>query len=127
MGQVEGKVALVSGGASGSGRAACETLAREGAAVVVADVDDAESDRLVAEISKAGGRGRAVHLDVTEEQQWTDAVRLTRDAFGRLAVLVNTAGLCVNCPLTALTQAVWRPIGRASCREGVCQNVYISA
>src|SRR3546814_1249892 len=108
MGQVEGEVALVSGGASGIGRAACETLAREGAAVVVADVDDAESDRLVAEISKAGGRGRAVHLDVTEEQQWIDAVRLTLDAFGRLDVLVNNAGICVNCPITEMTLAEWR-------------------
>src|SRR3546814_13845194 len=90
MGQVEGKVALVSGGASGIGRAACETLAREGAAVVVADVDDAESDRLVAEISKAGGRGRAVHPDVTEEQQWSDAVRPTLEASGRLDWLGNS-------------------------------------
>jgi len=108
MGQVDGKVALVSGGASGIGRAACETLAREGAAVIVADVDDGMSAEVVAGIAKAGGRAKAVHLDVTEEAQWEAAVKATLDAFGRLDVLVNNAGICVNCPITDMTLAEWR-------------------
>ncbi|MFN4087770.1 MAG: SDR family NAD(P)-dependent oxidoreductase [Alphaproteobacteria bacterium] len=108
MGQVDGKVALVSGGASGIGQATCEILAREGAAVVVADVDDAGAAKVADGIAKAGGRAKAVHLDVTDEQQWVDAVGATLDAFGRLDVLVNNAGICVNCPITEMSLAEWR-------------------
>ena len=108
MGQVSGKVALVTGGASGIGRACCETLAREGASVVVSDVDDDEGEQLVRRIEQAGGRAGFRHLDVTDEESWRQALAWTADAFGRLDVLVNNAGIALCIPITEMSLADWR-------------------
>ena len=73
-GQVAGKVALVTGGASGIGEAVSELLAREGASVAVTDIDDLRGPELVARIRKAGGEATFWHQDVTSEEQWIDVV-----------------------------------------------------
>ena len=89
MGRVEGKTALVTGGASGIGRASAQILAREGAAVMVADVNDAGGE----ETAKAIGDGaRYIHLDVSDEAGWKAAVAETVEDFGGLDILVNCAG-----------------------------------
>ncbi len=88
MGRVEGKVALVTGGASGIGRACAVVLAREGAKVAIADISDSAS--LIEEI---GGGAIFVKLDVTDEKQWQDAIARTLEAFGKLDILVNCAGI----------------------------------
>lgn len=90
MGRVEGKVALVSGGARGIGGECARTLVAEGARVVVADLLDDEGTRLVQEL---GGAASYVHLDVTDREQWAAAVAAAEDAFGGLDVLVNNAGI----------------------------------
>ncbi len=89
MGRVDGKVALVTGGASGIGRATAELLAREGAKVMIADVNDAGGAETVEAI---GTDAKFVHLDVTDEAAWVAALDATVEAFGGLSVLVNCAG-----------------------------------
>ncbi len=92
MGRVSGKVALVTGGASGLGKATAAALAREGAKVVVADVNEAGAKQLAGEL---GGAALALRLDVTSEADWQRAIAETLRAFGALHVLVNNAGIVV--------------------------------
>jgi NAD(P)-dependent dehydrogenase (short-subunit alcohol dehydrogenase family) len=73
-GQVAGKVALVTGGASGIGEAVSELLAREGASVAVTDIDELRGPQLVARIKKAGGEATFWHQDVTSEERWIEVV-----------------------------------------------------
>ncbi|MBV9090176.1 MAG: glucose 1-dehydrogenase [Mycobacteriaceae bacterium] len=89
MGRVQGKVALISGGARGMGASHARMLADEGAKVVIADVLDEEGAALAREL---GDHGLYVHLDVREPQQWQAAVTATIEQFGLLNVLVNNAG-----------------------------------
>ena len=91
-GLLEGKSGLITGGASGIGRATALAFAREGASVTVADIIDDAGKKVVSEIESAGGRARFVHLDVTSESDVENAVRSTVDAFGRLDCAVNNAG-----------------------------------
>ena len=82
-GQVQGKVALVTGGASGIGEAVCELLAREGASVAVTDVDDLKGPEVTARIKKAGGEASFWHHDVTSEERWTEVVAEVMKRYGR--------------------------------------------
>jgi NAD(P)-dependent dehydrogenase (short-subunit alcohol dehydrogenase family) len=91
--RLQGKVALITGGASGMGAAEAKLFAREGAAVVVADVLDAEGKQVVDAIAAARGRARYAHLDVTREADWQGAVAAAVEAYGKLDVLVNNAGI----------------------------------
>ena len=93
MGRLDGKVALISGGARGQGASEARLFARERAMVVIADVLDAEGTRVAAEIAEAGGGAMYVHLDVTNEQDWHDAIEEAVARFGKLNVLVNNAGI----------------------------------
>ena len=89
----QGKVALVTGGARGIGKATCERFAREGCAVVVSDCIDGEGEAVAKSIREGERRAIYAHLDVTSEQGWRDALALTMKTFGRLDVLVNNAGI----------------------------------
>ena len=91
MGRLEGKTAIVSGGASGIGEATCRLFAREGAAVVIADVDEEGGARLAGELGD-GKRAVFEQLDVTVAADWARVVEGTLGRFGRLDVLVNNAG-----------------------------------
>lgn len=91
--RVEGKVALVSGGARGIGAATSKLLAQEGAAVVLADVLEAEGRAMEAEIAEAGGRATFMLLDVTDEENWQRVIDATVATYGRLDVVVNNAGI----------------------------------
>ena len=90
MDRVKGKVALISGGASGLGRQSARRLAEEGARVVVADLNETGGTAVAKEL---GAAGRFVPLDVTKEDDWARAIQVTLDTFGRLDVLVNSAGV----------------------------------
>jgi len=93
MGRMDGKVALISGGARGQGAAEARIFAQEGAKVVIGDVLDAEGTKVAAEIAEAGGDALYVHLDVTKEEDWRDAIQQVVSRFGKLNVLVNNAGI----------------------------------
>ena len=99
MGQVDGKVALVTGGASGIGAACAETLVREGARVVLTDLDDARGEALAAQLRAAGGEARFLHQDVTDEARWSDVVAEIERLFGGLHILVANAGIAVIRPV----------------------------
>jgi 3(or 17)beta-hydroxysteroid dehydrogenase len=89
MGKMQGKVALITGGASGLGAEDARTLAREGAKVVITDLQDALGAQVVAEIPGA----LYFHHDVRSETDWADVVAKTLGAFGQFDTLVNNAGL----------------------------------
>jgi len=95
MGRVEGKVALITGGASGLGRADAEVLAREGAVVVLTDINDAAGESVAEQIHSAGGQATFMHHDVSDEGQWQKVIAAVRNDHGRLDVLVNNAGIAV--------------------------------
>jgi NAD(P)-dependent dehydrogenase (short-subunit alcohol dehydrogenase family) len=108
-GRVEGKVALVTGGASGIGRACAEALAREGASVVITDVQDDKGPGVAAEITAAGGRCEYLHHDVTDEDAWISVMAEIDKRHGRLDVLVNNAGIAVpSLSITTVSLADWR-------------------
>ena len=96
QGDLKGKVALVTGGARGIGKAACERLARDGAAVAVTDVLDDEGKMVAAAIQKQGGRAIYVRHDVSSEKDWSAAVDRVVRELGGLHVLVNNAGIALN-------------------------------
>src|SRR5215217_122812 len=104
-GRVEGKVALITGGASGIGCGCAEMLAGEGATVVVADIQDKLGQEVVAGI---GGQALYLNLDVTSEDAWIAVVAAVEKAFGRLDILVNNAGIGLGGPVTEFSLADWR-------------------
>ena len=90
---MDGRVAMVTGAASGIGRATASRLASEGARIVIADLQDARGEAVVAEVSGAGAEALFVHHDVSKESDWAAALEATREAFGGLDILVNNAGI----------------------------------
>ena len=93
MGRLDGKVALISGGARGQGAAEALLFAKEGAKVVIGDLLDDEGSQIEAQIAELGGDATYVHLDVTSATQWDAAVQTALDRYGRLDILVNNAGI----------------------------------
>ena len=91
--RLEGKVALITGAASGMGASMARIFAREGAKVVVADQLDDEGKKVAAEIVAANGAASFHHLDVTNEANWKDVAAATVGEFGKLDILVNNAGI----------------------------------
>ncbi len=107
MGRLDGKVAIVTGGARGMGEAEARLFAAEGAHVVVADVRDEDATAVADSIGEAA---RAVHLDVRDESSWRDALGATVAAFGPPDVLVNNAGILVATPILTADLASFRAI-----------------
>ena len=91
--RLEGKVALVTGGARGQGASEARLFAREGAKVVIVDILDTEGEKVAAEIGESGGDALFVHLDVTSEERWRSAIAAAVSRFGKLDVLVNNAAI----------------------------------
>ncbi len=107
MGRVAAKVAIVTGAASGLGRAQATLLAREGASVVVADVNEAGGASLAAEL---GAPACALRLDVRDEASWQQVIAETLRRYGRLDVLVNNAGIVVLATIEETTLEQWRRV-----------------
>ena len=96
IGRVAGKVALVTGGASGIGAAAVEMLSREGASVIITDLQDEPGEAIARAINAQGGTALFLHHDVAVETEWHGVVEAVMVRFGRLNVLVNSAGTTVR-------------------------------
>lgn len=108
-GQVEGKVALVTGGASGIGEAIVELLAQEGATVVATDIDELRGPELAARLKKAGREVIFLPQDVTSEERWIEVVAEIGKRYGRLDIMVSNAGIGIGAPsIVEMSLADWR-------------------
>ena len=107
MGCIDGRVAFVTGAASGIGRAAAIGLAREGASVMVTDIDAEGGRETAAMIEAAGGTAQFRGQDVTEEDRWAELTARTLALFGRVDILVNNAGIGIGVPITEMTLEQW--------------------
>ena len=119
------KVAIVTGGASGIGRAICELFAGEGASLVVADTDSKGGQETSARIKSAGGEAVFVQTDVSKEPDVEDMVRAAMSAYGAINILVNNAAAFVFKPVEDVTDSDWRRVidvnlmGAAYCTKHV--------
>ena len=93
MSRLNNKVAIVSGSAEGIGEATAKLFAKEGAKVVVADINETKGKKVVNDIQQAGGEAIYFSLDVTKEKGWQDLMNATTQKYGKLNVLVNNAGI----------------------------------
>ena len=105
--RLEGKVALISGGARGQGAVEARMFAREGAKVVFGDLLDDQGRMVEAEILEMGGEATYVHLDVTSESDWAAAVATAVSRYGKLDVLVNNAGITIRKSVEDTTVEDW--------------------
>ena len=105
--RLSGKVALISGGASGMGQSEAMIFAREGARVIVGDILEAEGKEVVARIGGAGGQAGFEKLDVTNEADWQAAVAAAVARFGKLDILVNNAGISGTYDPDTTSTAAW--------------------
>ncbi len=107
QGALSGKAAVVTGAASGIGRAIALALAREGAGVCIADMDAEGGQRVADEIVRAGGQARSIPVDVSEAASAQTMVDQAAESFGRLDILVNNAGLQYIAPIVEYPEAQW--------------------
>ncbi len=110
MGRLDGKVAIVTGSAEGIGKATAEMFAREGAKVVVADINQDKGEAVAEAIRAAGGEAVFMPLDVTKEESWQALLDATVQKFGKLTVLVNNAGISVAKDIEATSLEDWNRI-----------------
>lgn len=111
MGRLDGKVALISGGARGQGASEARLFAAEGAKVAIGDLLDEDGEAVAAEIGEAA---LYVHLDVTDEASWQAAVAATEEAFGPISVLVNNAGVLSFGPVDTIELSEWQRVHRVN-------------
>ena len=107
MARMEGKVALISGAARGQGADEARLFAEEGASVVLGDIIDEQGQQVASEIGESGGNATYVHLDVTNEADWKNAVSTAVTEYGKLDVLVNNAGILIMKGLEETENADW--------------------
>ena len=105
--RLKDKVAIVTGGGRGIGRAICERLAREGAVGVVTDIDAGQAESTAAEISAGGGNAFGLPLDVTSQDAIDDLIAAVVERAGRIDILVNNAGIFDLAPLLEQTRESW--------------------
>ncbi len=107
MGRLDGKVAIITGGARGQGAAEARLFAQEGAKVVFGDVLDEEGRRVEAEIAEQGGDAAYLHLDVTSDSDWRAALETTVSKYGKLDILVNNAAIFIRKGIEDTTEDEW--------------------
>ena len=108
MNRLQGKVALISGGARNQGAVEAKVFAAEGAKVVFGDILDADGEAVEAEIRKVGGDAHYMHLDVTREDDWKAAIAYATGTYGGLDILINNAAILVpRVPIEDRTAEEW--------------------
>ncbi|MBK5253381.1 MAG: glucose 1-dehydrogenase [Peptostreptococcaceae bacterium] len=110
MARLKSKVAIVTGGAAGIGEATSKLFAKEGAKVVVADVNESNGKRVVSEIIENNGEAIFVKLDVTKKNEWEEAISESIKKFGKLNILVNNAGISFAKDIEETTLEDWNKI-----------------
>ena len=107
MARLEGKVALISGGARGQGAVEARMFAEEGASVVIGDILDEQGRQTEAELQELGYNVTFVHLDVTSESDWEAAVQAAIGTYGKLDILLNNAGILIRKNIEETTEEDW--------------------
>ena len=105
--RLEGKVAIITGGARGQGATEARMFAQEGARVVIGDVRDDQGMQVEAEIRELGGEAVYLHLDVTSADDWQRAIDTAEQRFGKVDVLVNNAAIVVRKSIEETTSDDW--------------------
>lgn len=127
--RLEGKAAIVTGGASGIGRAICEVFAEEGARLTIADIDTEGGEQTLADVRAAGGAAQFVATDVSKEAEVEAMVRAAVDAYGTVNILVNDAAAFVFGEVQDISDADWarvfgvNVIGQAYCVKHVLPHM----
>ncbi len=116
MGRVSGKVAIVTGGASGVGRADALLLAQEGAKVVITDLNEKDGQALEKDINSKQGDGTALFIrhDIASEDDWKAVIAKTEETFGGLDILVNNAAILLYGTIENTDLATWQKIQRVN-------------
>src|SRR3989440_6803620 len=114
--RLEGKIAIVTGGAQGMGRAIALRYAQEGAAVVIGDLKQADAQKVVDEITGSNGKATAVAVDVRNQQQVQALIDTAVNQFGGLNVLVNNAGVGKIIPFLETTEQDWDFMFDVNCK-----------
>ena len=107
MARLEGKVALISGGARGQGAVEARMFAEEGASVVIGDILDDQGRQTEAEMQELGYNVTYIHLDVTSESDWDAAVQAAISTYGKLDILLNNAGILIRKNIEETTEEDW--------------------
>ena len=107
---MDGKIALVTGAAMGMGRTHAETPAREGATVILTDIDDATGEGTAEAIRQAGGSADYMHHNVASEEEWKSVIDTTVAKYGKINVLVNNAGILILKPVDQTETSEWDKI-----------------
>ena len=105
--RLEGKVAIITGGARGQGATEARMFAQEGARVVIGDIRDELGMQVEAEIRELGGEAVYLHLDVTSDDDWQRAVATAEQQFGKVDVLVNNAAIVLRKDIEETTADDW--------------------
>lgn len=125
-----GKVALVTGSASGIGRDIAQTYAKAGAAVGIADINMEAAEQTAQEIEQAGGKAIAIAMDVTDEQAVNDGVQKLVDAYGAIDILVSNAGIQIINPIDKMSLDSWKKMlaihldGAFLTTKAACKHMY---
>ncbi|MDO1499322.1 SDR family oxidoreductase [Pricia sp. S334] len=108
MDRVKNKVAIVTGGASGLGKSSAILLAREGAKIVVTDIDEENGNEVVQHIRNSGGEAIYIEQDVSKENQWEMVIETTLKKFGKLHVVANAAGIGLGGTVEEVSLEDWK-------------------
>lgn len=125
MGRVANKVAIITGAASGVGKADAELLGREGASVVLTDLNEKDGQKAADAINAAGGKALFIKHDIASEADWTAVIAKTEETFGGVDILVNNAAILIAGTIEDTTLETWQKIQRINsdgyflgCRAG---------
>ncbi len=119
MSQLKGKVALITGAASGIGKAIALEFARQGAAIIIADLNQNAANETTAEIKTMGHQALGIGVDVTDEAQVNAAIDAGVKAFGNIDILISNAGIQIVHPIEELSFSDWKKMDSSDQRIAI--------